>query len=72
MPAADRNAAAFRAAFARAGNTRAEVYELANGNHSLMEARTGYMSEGPRLKAFVPGYLDRVAGWVRAQTGVDR
>jgi pimeloyl-ACP methyl ester carboxylesterase len=72
MPPAAANAAAFRNAFARGGNTRAEIHVVPGANHGLLEAKTGFMSEGARLNTYAPGYLDRIVAWLRVNAGPSR
>ena len=58
------SAAAFEQAFREAGNKDYTIRILPKGNHGLLEAETGYGSEFPRLKRYVPGYMDGMATWL--------
>lgn len=54
---------------ALARNTRARVLEYPTANHLFQEAITGQVAEYPVLeKAFVPGLLDAVTGWILEAT----
>jgi pimeloyl-ACP methyl ester carboxylesterase len=46
------------------GNADVTHFVLPQANHLLLEARTGARDEYPGLSAFVPGYFDRMAGWL--------
>jgi pimeloyl-ACP methyl ester carboxylesterase len=47
---------------ARNGNFTYRVFP--RGNHGLLEAKTGYNSEVPTLRRFVPGLFDTMTLWL--------
>jgi hypothetical protein len=49
------------------GNRRVTMHLLPRANHLFLEARTGASGEYPGLSRFVPGYFDRLAGWLTEQ-----
>jgi pimeloyl-ACP methyl ester carboxylesterase len=54
---------------ALAGNRAATIAVLDGANHLFQAARTGQVSEYATLdKAFVPGFLDQIAGWIARAT----
>jgi len=54
---------------ALSGNARATIHEYPTANHLFQEATTGQVTEYPRLdKAFVPGLLDDLSGWILEAT----
>jgi hypothetical protein len=57
------NAAILEATLAGEGRERPTVVVLPKANHLFLRAETGLISEYPRLRGFVPGYFDRLAGW---------
>jgi dienelactone hydrolase len=54
----------FRAALARAGNTRATVRIFPTGNHGLMESRSGFNSEARLLDHYVDGFQEGLVRWI--------
>ncbi len=52
-------------AFKIAGNTNFTYRVFPKGNHGLLESETGYNSEIPRLKRFVPGLFETMTIWLR-------
>ena len=56
--------AAFERAFKKSGNRDYTVRVLPKANHGLLEGETGFASESPRLKRYVPGYMDGMANWL--------
>jgi hypothetical protein len=38
------------------------------GNHGLLESETGYNSEIPKLKRFVPGLFEMMSIWLKKRT----
>lgn len=48
-----------------AGNRDYTIRILPKGNHGLLEAETGYTTEWPLLKRYVPGYMDGITDWLR-------
>lgn len=61
----NRNAAKWRAALQRGGVKDYTVRIFPNGNHMLLEARTGAEDEFPRLQGFVPEYAPLLLDWLR-------
>lgn len=58
------SAAAFERAFKKSGNRDYKIKILPRATHGLLEDETGFASESPRLKRYVPGYLDGMANWL--------
>jgi uncharacterized protein len=48
----------------RGGNKDHSVRILSKANHGLFEAETGYSTEWPLLKRYVPGYMDGIIDWL--------
>jgi len=46
------------------GNKDYSIRILPKANHGLFEAVTGYTSEAPLLKRYVPGYMDGITDWL--------
>lgn len=56
-------------ALSRAGNSDVTIEVIRGANHLFQAAATGSPSEYIALeKAFVPGLLDRISGWITART----
>jgi len=53
-----------------AGNENFTYEVFPRGNHGLLESETGYNSEVPRLKRFVPGLFETMTNWLRMRTSV--
>jgi pimeloyl-ACP methyl ester carboxylesterase len=53
-----------------AGNTNFRYRVFPKGNHGLLESETGYNSEIPKLKRFVPGLFETMTIWLRKRTAV--
>ncbi len=64
------NRAPLEAALAKGGNRRVTLKVYPNANHLFIKAVTGSPAEYATLeKAFVPGFVDYVAGWITGATG---
>jgi pimeloyl-ACP methyl ester carboxylesterase len=61
---ATRSAALIRAAFAHAGNRRAEFRLYRNGDHALFESAGGTLADVARVRRFTPGYLTDLRAWL--------
>lgn len=61
---AGRSADLLRAAFAEAGNRRAEFRLYRNGDHALFESEGGFLSDVARVTRFTPGYLTDLRAWL--------
>jgi pimeloyl-ACP methyl ester carboxylesterase len=48
-----------------AGNSNFTYRVFPKGNHGLLESETGYNSEIPKLKRFVPGLFETMTIWLR-------
>lgn len=48
-----------------AGNPDFTVRILSTGNHGLFESKTRYNTEWPRLRRYVPGYMNGITDWLR-------
>jgi dienelactone hydrolase len=59
-------------ALASRRNTDYAIRVFPNANHNIMEAETGSDSELPRLKRFVPEYLDTMTDWLRSRVVVKK
>jgi dienelactone hydrolase len=59
-----------RRALAEAGNRDATVRVFDQGNHGLLEARTGFDREVRTLGYYVPGFQEGLIRWIEAHTGV--
>lgn len=69
---ADENRQAIVAALEKGGNHNYTVEVLPKTNHLYIAAVTGSPREYPALKKeFVPGFLDLLTRWIRAQTGLN-
>jgi pimeloyl-ACP methyl ester carboxylesterase len=64
------SAAAFERAFKTSGNRDYTIRILPKANHGLLEGETGFASESPRLKRYVPGYMDGMASWLLKRVSV--
>jgi uncharacterized protein len=64
------SAAAFARAFKKSGHRDYTIRILPKANHGLLEGETGFDSESPRLKRFVPGYMDGMANWLLKRVSV--
>ena len=53
-----------------AGNKNFTYRVFPKGNHGLLESETGYNSEIPKLKRFVPGLFETMTIWLRNRTSV--
>ncbi len=51
------------------GNRRVAQFLLPGANHLFLEAESGTRDEYPGLSRFVPGYFDRMAGWLASTIG---
>ncbi len=51
-----------------AGNRNFTYRVFPKGNHGLLESETGYNSEIPKLKRFVPGLFQTMTIWLRKRT----
>jgi hypothetical protein len=51
-----------------AGNRNFTYRVFPKGNHGLLESETGYNSEIPKLKSFVPGLFQTMTIWLRKRT----
>jgi len=63
------SATLLRQALAAAGNSDATVRVFENGNHGLLESRTGFDNEVRTLRYYVPGFQDGLIGWIEKHTG---
>jgi pimeloyl-ACP methyl ester carboxylesterase len=63
----EQGAAAFRNAFASAGNDRSRVVVLPNLDHDMVQAETGCMEERNQRRSWPPSpaYLDTLIKWLR-------
>lgn len=59
-------------ALRRADNSDSTFLVLPRASHDLMESQTGYNSEWPYLKRYVPGYLKTMTGWLRRHLDAGR
>jgi pimeloyl-ACP methyl ester carboxylesterase len=59
-------------ALASRRNTDYAIRVFPKANHNIMEAETGSDSELPRLKRFVPEYLDAMTDWLRSRVVVKK
>jgi uncharacterized protein len=57
-------------ALASRRNTDYAIRVFPKANHNIMEAESGSDSELPRLKRFVPEYLDTMTDWIRSRVDV--
>jgi len=48
----------------KGGNKDHSIRILPKANHGLFEAETGYGTEWPLLKRYVPGYMDGITDWL--------
>ncbi len=55
-----------------AGNRNFTYRVFPKGNHGLLESETGYNSEIPKLKRFVPGLFQTMTIWLKEKTSVRR
>ncbi|OHB77438.1 MAG: hypothetical protein A2Z25_19395 [Planctomycetes bacterium RBG_16_55_9] len=68
----EKSVAVWRKSLARAGNEDVTLRVYPDGDHSLMEAKTGGLKEVPRLKGFVPGYFEIQKNWILRHVQVPR
>jgi pimeloyl-ACP methyl ester carboxylesterase len=59
-------------ALASRRNTDYAIKVFPKANHNIMEAETGSDSELPRLRKFVPEYLDSMTDWLRSRVGAKK
>ncbi|HEY2954946.1 MAG TPA: alpha/beta fold hydrolase [Candidatus Eisenbacteria bacterium] len=71
VPTAE-SAPLLRGALAAAGNGDATVRVFDQGNHGLLESRTGYDREVFELSRYVPGFQDGLVGWLEAHAKPSR
>ena len=60
---AEKSARIWRAALEKAGNKDVTIRLFPDGDHSLVECKTGGLKEAARARRFVPGYLDTLRDW---------
>ena len=66
------SAAIFERGLDKGGNRDYSVRILPKANHGLFEAETGYSVEWPRLKRYVPGYMDGITDWLLKRVVVNK
>lgn len=66
------SAAIFERGLKKGGNRDYSVRVLPKANHGLFEAETGYSVEWPRLKRYVPGYMDGITDWLLKRVVVNK
>ncbi len=67
-----KSVAVWRESLAKAGNADVTLKVYPDGNHSLLDAKTGGLKEVPRLQGFVPGYFQMQKDWVLQRVRVPR
>lgn len=70
--AVEESVAVWRKSLAQAGNKDVTIRVFPDGDHSLLEAKTGGLKEVPRLKGFVPGYFQMQKDWLLRRVQVPR
>jgi pimeloyl-ACP methyl ester carboxylesterase len=68
----EKSVAVWRKSLAQTGNDNVTLRVFPDGDHSLLEAKTGGLKEVPRLKGFVPGYFDMQKDWILRRVRVPR
>lgn len=56
--------ATWEAGLKKANNRDVTIKVFPNGDHSLVEAKTGGLKEIPHIRRFVPGYWEFQRDWV--------
>jgi len=51
-------------ALKKAGNKDFTITIFPKGNHGILEAETGFNSDAPNVKRYVPGYLESMTTWL--------
>lgn len=51
-------------ALRKAGNKDFTITVFPKGSHGLLESETGYNSDAPNVKRYVPGYLESMTAWL--------
>ena len=59
----EKSAAIWKSSLERAGNKDFTIRIFANGDHSLIESKTGGVKESARAERFVPGFFDALLQW---------
>jgi len=57
---------------AKGGNKDHTIKILPKANHGLFEAETGYNTEWPLLRRYVPGYMDGITDWLLKRVEVKK
>jgi len=65
---AEKSARIWQAALERAGNKDVTILTYPDGDHSLIECKTGGPKEIARARRFVPGYFNTLRDWTLKQT----
>lgn len=65
---AEKSARIWQAALEKAGNNDATIRVFQNGDHSLIESKTGGLKETAQARRFVPGYFELLHDWTLKQT----
>jgi dienelactone hydrolase len=68
----EKSVGVWRECLARAENEDVTLTVFPDGDHSLLDAKTGGLKEVARLKGFVPGYFDMQKDWVLRRVRVPR
>ncbi len=68
----EKSVGVWRKSLAQAGNENVTLKVFPDGDHSLLEAKTGGLKEIPRLKGFVPGYFEMQKDWLLRRVQVPR
>jgi pimeloyl-ACP methyl ester carboxylesterase len=59
----EKSARVWRTALEKAGNRDVTIRVFPDGDHSLIESKTGGLKEVARARRFVPGYFETVLDW---------
>ena len=68
----EKSVAVWRNSLAQAGNKDVTLKVFPNGDHSLLDAKTGGLKEVARLKGFVTGYFEMQKDWLLQRVRVPR
>jgi pimeloyl-ACP methyl ester carboxylesterase len=64
---AEKSARIWQTALEKAGNKDVTIRVFPDGNHSLIESKTGGLKESARAQRFVPGFFETLRDWTLKQ-----
>ena len=64
---AEKSARIWQTALEKAGNKDVTIRVFPDGDHSLIESKTGGLKETARARRFVPGFFETLRDWTLKQ-----